>query len=65
MTKVYELSGLGGSATILAHSKKPRPSSGAPSIGLHLPCTSSPLAVVLTTYSSEPSKSVLYTNTLR
>ena len=65
MTKVYELSGLGGSATILAHSKKPRSSSGAPSIGLHLPCTSSPLAVVLTTYSSEPSKSVFFTNTLR
>ena len=55
VTKVYVLSGLRGSATILAHSKKSRPASAAPSVGLHLPCTSTPLAVVLTTYSSEPS----------
>ena len=49
--KLYVPSGLGGSATILAHSKNPRPSTTAPSDGLHLPCTSAPLAVVLTTYS--------------
>ena len=35
------------------------------SLGVHLPCTNSPLAVVLITYSSSPSKSVLYTRTLR
>ena len=55
VTNVYVLSALGGSATYLAHSKKPRASTTAPSDGLHLPCTSSPLAVVLTTYSSSPS----------
>ena len=55
VTKVYVPSGLAGNATILAHSKKSRPASAAPSIGLHLPCTSTPLAVVLATYSSEPS----------
>ena len=54
MTKVYELSGLGGSATILAHSKKP-PTITAPFIGLHGPWISSPLDVVLTTYSSSSS----------
>ena len=51
VTKVYVPSGLRDNATILAHSKKP-PTVTAPSIGLHLPCTSAPLAVVLTTYSS-------------
>ena len=55
VTKVYVPSALGGRATILAHSKKPRPSTTAPSDGLHLPCTSSPLAVVLTTYSAGAS----------
>ena len=59
VTKLYVPSGLRGSSTILAHSKKPRPLTTAPSNGLHLPCTSSPLAVVLTTYSSTSSKSVL------
>ena len=37
----------------------------APSFGLHLPCTSSPLTVVLTTNSSSPSKSVFLTVTVR
>ena len=54
VTKVNVPSGLRGSATILAHSKK-SPTVIAPSIGLHLPCTSTPLAVVLTTYSSASS----------
>ena len=54
VTKVYVPSGLAGNATILAHSKK-FPTLTAPSNGLHLPCTSSPLAVVLTTYSSVAS----------
>ena len=35
------------------------------SLGVHLPCTSSPLAVVLTTYSSSSSKSVFLTVTVR
>jgi hypothetical protein len=52
---VYVLSALGDRATILAHSKKPRPSTVAPSDGLHRPCTSSPLAVVLMMYSSSAS----------
>ena len=51
VTNVYVPSGLGRSGMYLAHSKK-SPTTGAPSIGLHLPCTSSPLAVVLITYSS-------------
>ena len=55
VTNVYVPSGLAGSIAYLAHSKKPRPSNTAPSFGLHLPCTSSPLAVVLTTYSSYSS----------
>jgi hypothetical protein len=57
VTNVYVLSPLGGSGTWLAHSKKPRPSYGASPVGggLHLPCTSSPLAVVLTMYSSSSS----------
>ena len=50
VTKVYVPSGLAGNATILTHSKK-SPTFTAPSNGLHLPCTSSPFAVVLTTYS--------------
>ena len=53
VTNVYVPSVLIGRSTCLAHSKKPLARSfGAPSSGLHLPCTSSPLAVVLTTYSS-------------
>ena len=44
--KVYVPSGLGGSATIWAHWKNPRPSTTAPSNGLHFPCTFSPLANV-------------------
>ena len=55
MVLPVELLGLGGSSIILAHSKKPSRSMGAPSLGLHLPCTCAPLAVVLTTYSSGPS----------
>ena len=66
VTSVYVPSGLEGSGTILAHSKKPRSSTTAPSVvklalsgrrpnGLHLPCTSIPLTVVLTTYSSAAS----------
>ena len=55
VTKVYVLSGLTGSGTSVAHTKKPRPSAAAPSVGLHLPCTCAPLAVVLTTYSSASS----------
>jgi len=35
------------------------------SLGVHLPCTSSPLAVVLITYSSSSSKSVFLTVTVR
>ena len=54
VTKVYVPSGLAGNATILTHSKK-SPTFTAPSNGLHLPCTSAPLAVVLTTYSSTSS----------
>ena len=54
VTKLYVPSGLTGSKIILAHSKK-SPTFTAPSIGLHLPCTSTPLAVVLTTYSSASS----------
>ena len=53
VTKVYVPSGLAGNATILAHSKK-SPTFTAPSNGLHLPCTSTPLAIVLTTYSLAP-----------
>ena len=55
VTKVYVLSGLTGSGTSVAHTKKPRPSTPTPSDGLHLPCTCAPLAVVLTTYSSASS----------
>ena len=51
VTKVYVPSRLRGSSTILTHSKK-SPTITAPFIGLHGPCTSSPLDVVLTTYSS-------------
>ena len=68
VTKVYVLSGLGGSGTNLAHWKKPRPSTlagDAASVGLHLPCTSTPLAYVATTYSSSASKSVSLTSTVR
>tara|TARA_B100000795_G_scaffold229114_1_gene186040 strand:- start:376 stop:795 length:420 start_codon:yes stop_codon:yes gene_type:complete len=54
VTNVYVPSGLEGSGTILAHSKK-SPTFTAPSDGLHLPCTSTPLAVVLITYSLAPS----------
>ena len=54
VTKVYVPSGLAGNATIWAHWKK-SPTITAPSVGLHLPCTSTPLAVVLTTYSSASS----------
>jgi len=52
VTNSYEPSALGGSTAYLAQSNMPRASISAPSIGLHLPCTISPLAVVLTTYSS-------------
>ena len=59
VTKVYVPSALGGSGAYLAHSKKPRASTTAPSSpgpGLHLPCTTcSPLTVVPTTYSSAAS----------
>ena len=65
VTNVYMLSGLAGSETYLAQTKKPRASTTAPSDGLHLPCTSSPLAVVLTMYSSASSKSVSFTSTVR
>ena len=65
VSKLYVLSRLGGSSIILAHSKKPRPSTGAPSKGLHLPCTSSPLAYVPTMNSPASSKSVSLTETLR
>ena len=51
----HEPSGLGGRATFWAQTKKPRPSTIAPSDGLHLPCTCSPLAVVPMMYSSEAS----------
>ena len=53
VTNVYVPSELGGSAVRVAHSKKPREESTATpsSPGLHLPWTSSPLAVVDTTYS--------------
>ena len=54
VTKVYVPSGLTGSSTILTHSKK-SPTVTAPSIGLHLPWISTPLTVVLTTYSSASS----------
>ena len=65
VSKLYVLSRLGGSSIILAHSKKPRPSTGAPSKGLHLPCTSSPLAYVPTMNSPASSKSVSLTDTVR
>ena len=65
VTKTYVPSRLTGSSTILAHSKKPRPSTSAPSDELHLPCTLWPLAVVLMMYSSSPSKSVSLTETVR
>ena len=55
VTKTYVPSGLGGNMTYLAHSKNPRPSTSAPSNGLHLPWISTPLTVVLTTYSSASS----------
>jgi hypothetical protein len=55
VTNVYVLSGLIGSSIRFTHSKKPRPSTGVSSDGRHLPCTSKPLAVVLTTYSSSSS----------
>ena len=57
VTNVYEPSELGGSAVRVAHSKKPRVESTVTpsSPGLHLPCTSAPLAVVLTMYSSAAS----------
>ena len=55
VTKVYEPSRLGGSTAYLAHSNMPCASTTAPSSGLHLPCTSSPLAVVLMTCSSASS----------
>jgi len=57
VANVYEPSGLEGSANCVAHSKKPRAGSTVTpsSPGLHLPCTSSPLAVVLMTYSSASS----------
>ena len=54
VTKVYVPSGLTGSSTILTHSKK-SPTITAPSSGLHLPCTHTPLDVVLITYSSASS----------
>ena len=61
----YVPSRLGGSAADLAHSKKPSLPLVTPSSpGRHLPCTSSPLAVVLSTYSSAASKSVSYTRTV-
>ena len=65
VTKEYALSGLGGSAMRVAHSKKPRPSTTAPSDGLHLPCTCSLLTSVLMTYSLGSSKSVSLTETVR
>ena len=55
VTNVYVLSALRGSGTLRAQTKKPCASTSAPSDGLHLPCTSSPLAVVLTMYSLSPS----------
>ena len=56
VTNVYVPSALGGSATYLAHSKKPRASTTAPSDGLHRPCTGCPpFTVVPTTYSSSAS----------
>ena len=56
VTNVYVLSGLGGSGTMVAHSKKPRPSTGVSADGWHLPCTSSPpFTVVPITYSSSAS----------
>ena len=54
VTKVYVPSGLAGSATICAHLKR-FPAATVPVDGLHLPCTTTPLAVVLTTYSSASS----------
>ena len=53
VTNVYVSSGVDGSATCVAHLKKPRSASTVTpsSPGLHLPWTSSPLAVVDTTYS--------------
>ena len=53
--KEYVPSTATGNGIFLEHSKKPRPSTTAPSDGLHLPWTSSPLAVVLTMYSSTSS----------
>ena len=63
VTKVYVPSGLGGSATILAHSKKEAPLTSETTAagdqmvatGLHLPCTFSPLAIVCKMNSSGSS----------
>ena len=63
--KEYVPSTATGNGIFLEHSKKPRPSTTAPSDGLHLPWTSSPLAVVPTTNSSGASKSVSLTDTVR
>ena len=54
VTKVYVPSGLRGSATMCAHLKR-FPAATVPVGGLHLPCTTTPLAVVFTTYSSASS----------
>ena len=56
VVKVYAPSVVCGSSSSIAHWKKPRPSTTAPSDRLHLPCTSvSPLTYVAMTCSSSPS----------
>ena len=80
VTIVYMPSSLGRIGRYLAHSKKLSPTSGARMspraalrgrlafalpTGLHFPCSSSPLTVVPTTYSSISSKSVFLTRTVR
>ena len=53
------LGGAGGSSKSRTHTKNWSARVVTPSSpGLHLPCTSTPLAVVLMTYSSASSKSV-------
>ena len=55
---VYVPSGLGGKAARSAHVKKSPASTLTPSSpGLHLPCTTSSLAVVRSTYSSGSASS--------
>ncbi len=56
VSKLYCPLVLSGSRTRPAHSKRPPAAAAAPRLGLHAPCTCTPLAVVLTTCLSGESK---------